>query len=258
MARSRIYQNIALSIDDTVALDASASHHLAVVLRAKPQDQLILFNGQGGEYLVEVSTVKKKQVQIKVLSFFDVNRESPVVIHLAQGISKGDRMDYAIQKSVELGVTEITPVYSDHCDVKRNPQRNEKKVAHWHKVMLSACEQSGRTTLATLHPPQLFSEWISNRHENNKLILHPEKSQQPAALSKEAQDAAQTSQGTPSAQETNAFALAIGPEGGFSETEVLSAQKKNFQCLTLGPRVLRTETAPAAAIAILQHTYGDY
>ena len=241
MARSRIYQPNELALNQETTLDENASHHLANVLRVKPQDQLILFNGQGGEYLAEISQVKKKQVTARIIEFFDVDRESPLSIHLAQGISKGDRMDYAIQKSVELGVTEITPILSDHCDVKRKVQNNEKKLRHWQNIMISACEQSGRTQVATLHAPQLFSDWILNRSEDQKLILHPGKSK-----------------ATRVTAENQTFALAIGPEGGFSKIEVESAQQNEFQCLTLGPRILRTETAPAAAITLLQYACGDF
>jgi len=241
MARSRIFQPSELTLNQEVILDPKASHHLANVLRVKPKDQLILFNGQGGEYLAEISQVKKKQVTAKMIQFFEVDRESPISIHLAQGISKGDRMDYAIQKSVELGVTEITPVFSEHCDVKRKTQSNEKKLMHWQNIMLSACEQSGRTQVTTIHAPQLFSDWLLNRPEDQKLILHPG-----------------DTKSTSVEKGNQSFALAIGPEGGFSQAEVESAQENNFQCLTLGPRILRTETAPAAAITVLQYTCGDF
>jgi len=241
MARSRIFQAMPLSLNEEVVLDEKASHHLANVLRAQPEDTLTLFNGEGGEYLAEICIVKKKQVTVKLVEFSDQQRESSISIHLAQGISKGDRMDHAIQKSVELGVTEITPIFTDHCDVKRKANSLEKKLAHWQNIMLSACEQSGRTQLAKIHPPQLYSDWIINREEDQKLILHPVKSEPVQA---------------PASHQS--FALAIGPEGGFSEAEVQAAQNNQFQCLTLGPRILRTETAPTAAIAILQYAYGDF
>ncbi|MDX1467394.1 MAG: 16S rRNA (uracil(1498)-N(3))-methyltransferase, partial [Halomonas sp.] len=166
--------------------------------------------------------------------------ESPLAVHLGQAISKGDRMDYAIQKAVELGVATITPLYTEHGDVRLKGERAAKKLAHWQAVAASACEQCGRATLPPVHAPMGLGEWLAARDEALRLVLHPG-----------------TAGALEQAEAPASVAVLIGPEGGLAEAEVEAARTSGFAPLSLGPRVLRTETAPVVALSLLQARFGD-
>ncbi|MDF2941009.1 MAG: rsmE [Gammaproteobacteria bacterium] len=240
MRLNRIYQNQALDEGKSIQLNAEASNHLANVLRMREGEKLILFNGDGHEYYAIISAIHKKSVTALIQSMQKISRESPLSIHLAQALAKGDKMDLVIQKAVELGVNEITPIITERCNVKVDAERMDKKLEHWQKVAISACEQTGRNVLVSIHPPLNFVKFIEHTQAKLKLILHPENSQRLSEL--------------PTVKD---LLLLVGPEGGFSETEVTLAQSKNCIALNLGPRILRTETAPLAAISILQARFGD-
>jgi 16S rRNA (uracil1498-N3)-methyltransferase len=237
----RIYQDAPLALG-LLRLDEKASHHLARVLRVETGDEVSVFNGEGGEYPAVIRAVTKKFVEVELLSFLNRDVESPVKISLAQGIARGEKMDFIIQKAVELGVSEIFPLTTERCNVRLDQEREQKRMLHWQAVVISACEQSGRNRLPVMHAPMPFKAWIAqcgaeqkyilSPHVENKLTITPEK---PTTL-----------------------AILVGPEGGLSDSEMLAAAGRGFNALNLGPRVLRTETAALAALAVLQFQYGDF
>lgn len=221
-------------------LPEAQAHHVGRVMRRKAGDALQLFDGRGHEFEAVLSVVDRKHVEAVLGAAVMPMPESPLQVHLGQAVSKGDRMDIAIQKSVELGVAEITPLYTERGDVRLKGEREERKWQHWQAVAASACEQCGRATLPVVHLPVPLSSWLAERDEPMKLMLQPGRS---------ALDARNDSPGRAS--------LLIGPEGGFTQDEVDRAAAGGFEVLSLGPRVLRTETAPIAALALLQYRYGD-
>ncbi|MBT1450450.1 16S rRNA (uracil(1498)-N(3))-methyltransferase [Glaciecola sp. XM2] len=237
----RFYTAQSLQADDEITLEESVSHYISTVLRLKENAPIVLFNGNGADYTADIVSPHKKHTKVVINAQISLNVESPLHIHLAQGISKGDRMDYALQKAVELGVTEITPINTEFCNVKLNEERWEKKHAQWQKVIISACEQSQRNCVPTLHPVTSFSQYIGLNTNLKRIILSPGSD---TYLS-----------GTP--RHPIGFQLLIGPEGGFSEQEVYTAQQIGYTSVNLGPRILRTETAAVTCISILQALHGD-
>jgi 16S rRNA (uracil1498-N3)-methyltransferase len=237
----RIYLPQPLSAGNNVELDTNALRHVVQVLRLKAGHPLILFNGEGGEYMAELGQVEKRRATAHITEFHDINRESNLYTHLGLGISKGERMDFALQKAVELGVNEITPLFTEHCVVQLNDKRALKKREHWQAVIISACEQSGRNTLPGLNDSQSIKHWINTSSSTTKLILD---------------SAASTTLATVKPG-TAGVILAIGPEGGFSQTEIDLAQENDFIGITLGPRVLRTESAAIASLTAIQALWGD-
>jgi 16S rRNA (uracil1498-N3)-methyltransferase len=204
-------------------------------------DQVTLFNGDGHEYLGTLKEVAKRSVSVFITAVQLCDRESPLQIHLGQGISRGEKMDITIQKSVELGVSEITPLITERCGVKLNAERWEKKLEHWQKVAISACEQCGRNRVPTIHTPQLLSEWLARSSEATRLTLHPHTEISFATMP----------------EPNNQLELLVGPEGGLSDNEVAMAEQDGFFTVRLGPRILRTETAALVAISALQLRFGD-
>lgn len=241
MRISRFYVDCSLSVDNEIPLSQELCHYINTVLRLKQGDPIVLFNGDGNEYSAEILSISRKQLVALVNTQLSIRSESPLSIHLAQGVSKGDRMDFALQKSVELGVTEITPVITERCVVKLNEERWAKKHEQWQKIIISACEQSGRNVLPTLHTPIALSRWLGQSTEQSKVILSPGASTYLSQLPRS----------------VKGFRLLIGPEGGLSEQEVYTCEQTGFLSANIGPRVLRTETAALASITILQATFGD-
>ncbi|CAA0106302.1 Ribosomal RNA small subunit methyltransferase E [Zhongshania aliphaticivorans] len=238
----RIYVEQALAVNQELILDERAAHYVSQVLRMRTGRELILFNGDGSAYPASIVEVGKKLVQCQLgHETMAPCPVSPLNIELAIGISKGDRFDWVIQKATELGVNTITPLFTERGDVKLNGERLEKKQRHWQQVMISACEQSGRNDLVKIHQAQRLDEWNNTAHNAIKLVLCP----------------SLHSPLTESNSTTSSAILLVGPEGGLSETEINSSIQQGFQPLQLGPRVLRTETAPIAAISIIQHRWGD-
>jgi 16S rRNA (uracil1498-N3)-methyltransferase len=237
----RIYLPQSLVSDNDVELDASALRHVVQVLRLKPGHPLILFNGEGGEYMAELISVERRRATAHIGGFQDISRESKLFTHVGLEISKGERMDFALQKAVELGVSEITPLFTEYCVVQLDDRRALKKQEHWQAVIISACEQSGRNALPILNPSQAFSQWLNTPQKITKLILDP---------------AASTTLSTVKLN-TAEVTLAIGPEGGFSQPEIKQAIENGFMGVTLGPRVLRTESAAIASLAAIQTLWGD-
>jgi 16S rRNA (uracil1498-N3)-methyltransferase len=224
-----------------ITLAAEASHHLAKVLRMQVGDALILFNGDGSEYPATIAAIDKRSVYVAIENVVDTTRESPLHLHLGIAISKGERMDWIVQKATELGVTQITPLYSERVEVRLQGERAEKKLAHWRGIAIAACEQCGRNKLPQIGELQNLDAWLAVTNTDAKFVLHHRST---ATL-----DAA--------AARPRSVALLIGPEGGLADYEINAAEAQNFAPLQLGPRVLRTETAPLAAIGILQFLWGD-
>src|SRR3990167_8737878 len=199
MRRIRIYHQGNINSGITVMLDSNASHHLLQVLRKKVGERFILFNNSGGEFDATLISANKKTACVEIGAFHPVKTESPLKIYLGQAISRGERMDYAIQKSVELGVADITPIFTEFCQVQLSENRIDKRVAHWQAIAISAAEQSGRCAVPIVHQPISFNDWVKQKRDV-KIICCPR---------------------TPNAQNQlipeNNISLTIGAEGGFSE-----------------------------------------
>lgn len=243
----RIYTPENLSSDPSgaafVTLDKSASNHILKVLRMRQNDTVELFNGDGFSYYAVLSKLEKNQVTISLLERQLRETESPLNIHLYQGVSRGDKMDLTLQKSVELGVKSFTPIMTERCGVKLDEKRWKKKYEHWTKVIISACEQCGRNTIPTLHPIKNIAELYSSL-DTNSLFLEPKAGQRlsQTKLNLEAQE----------------IKLLIGPEGGFSNNEFSQIKNSEAQPITIGPRILRTETAALAAVSAINVLWGDF
>lgn len=239
MRESRIHCPQNLSQGQEIVLSAESSHYLANVLRLKVDAAARVFNAECGEYRAQVSSIKKGEVTLLLGEQLQAFSAPVLSLHLCLGISRGDRMDYGIQKSVELGVSEITPMYSEFGEVRfKQADRLTRKLSHWQRIATSAAEQSGRLDVPTVNEPLAFSDCIGL--DQPLVLFDPSGDSSIESLS-------------PSERLT----IITGPEGGFSAAEL--EQTKTAQCLIvkLGPRVLRTETAPVAALAIVQHRFGD-
>lgn len=236
-----IYQSSDLALNVTVQLDDDAAGHVGRVLRMQPGDTVSLFNGHGGEYLASLTEVGKKTVTATPFEFIDKNVESPLRVHLGQGISRGDKMDFTIQKSVELGITEITPLFTERCGVKLTGDRLEKKHQQWQKIAIAAAEQSGRNAVPIVHYPKELNTWLQEQTEELKLTLHPRAEHSIKTLPIPA----------------HGVRFLVGPEGGFSDNEMHQTQEQGFVDVRLGPRVLRTETAALTVLSALQLQFGD-
>lgn len=236
----RFFESQPLQTGAEVSLSDSVVQHVSRSLRMRPQDQIILFNGDGSEYKAELINIEKRNVTARIIESTLSSTESPLPITIGQTLSRGERMDYAVQKSTEMGVKSITPLFSERCEVKLPKDRQEKRVKHWHQIAISACEQSGRTMPPEIAYPTDLEKWLAAQDAELKLVLHHH-SEQPL-------------------QEMSApesVALLIGPEGGLTSDEVELATQYGFKPLTLGPRVMRTETAPVAALTLLNYLWGD-
>ena len=243
MHTPRIYVDADLAPNTTVVIEGGKHHHLRNVLRLKAADAVILFNGQGGEDGAEVQAITKQATQITTLTYDPINRESPLHICLLQGILKRDAMINALQRATELGVSKIIPVQTQHLSEKRVQLAGRWEA--WQAVIEQSSEQCGRTQLPELAPLTRYTEAVSmvqNADFDLRLLAHlgaPESRTPPATTPKR-------------------IAVAIGPEGGFSDTEVTLAEANGFRAYTLGARILRAETAPAALLAHLQTRFGEF
>ncbi|WP_462380132.1 16S rRNA (uracil(1498)-N(3))-methyltransferase [Pseudomonas sp. Marseille-QA0892] len=239
MRLSRFFIDAPLSLGDAALPEASA-HYIGRVLRLTVGDPVQLFDGSGDEFQGTLKEVGKKHVIAELTEQVPGLEESPLRIHLGQGLSRGERMDWAIQKATELGVSEITPIVSDRCEVRLKDERAEKRLQHWRQVAISACEQCGRSRVPTLHSPVTLAEWADAVEADLKLVLHPVATPL-------------TAHPRPSQ-----LAFLIGPEGGLTDAEVALAGSSGFLPARLGPRVLRTETAPVVALSVAQQLWGDF
>lgn len=238
----RVYHPFPLSIGSEAELSAQAAQHVSKVLRLREGAAVLLFDGEGHACQASLVSIGKQGVRVQLREALAQDTESPLQIHLGLGISKGERMDYAIQKAVETGVAEITPLITEHTVVKLDDRRRASRQQHWQGVIISACEQCGRNRLPILHEVSMLDAWLPVVDAGQKLVFDGDgkpgvRDIQPAPRS---------------------VTVLVGPEGGLSEAEVRLAKQHAFTHVRLGPRVLRTETAAAAIIASLQTLWGDY
>ena len=236
----RIYHDGPLAIGTSVELTPQAGNHVSRVLRLKPGSPVTMFNGRGGEYPATLHSIEKKSVVVHIDDFADISLESPLRVTLAQGISRGERMDYTIQKAVELGVSRIVPIATSRTVVNLRGERAEKRLEHWRAIIHSACEQCGRNYVPTLECITRIDSWLGQTLAGPGLLLDHRAEHAMGNL--------------PAIQNVT---LLIGPEGGLSEDERQSALKAGYQGIRMGPRVLRTETAALVALAALQTRMGD-
>jgi len=238
---TRLYCDLPLSPGAEIVLPEAAARHAVTVLRLQPGDTLTLFNGAGGEYRASLVGVSKREARVRLLEFHAAERESPLQITLALGISAGERMDYSLQKATELGVTAIQPLTTERSVVKLAGERADKRLQHWQHLVIAACEQCGRNRVPEVAPvQQLFAYLATVDRKRRLLMLSP--------------DAATPMKRVPAAADV---VLLIGAEGGFAPAECAAAEASGFEPVSLGPRILRTETAPVAALAVLQALWGD-
>lgn len=237
--KPRLYHPHNLQIESLIQLEPEAAQHITRVLRMNIGEEVILFDNRGGEYLGVIQNIKNK-TEIYITHFFDCNRESPLKLHLGQSLARADRMDFIIQKATELGVDCITPLITARSMIKLDGKALDKKMQHWSNIIISAAQQCGRTHLPTLHLPIRLSAFVSPPFEGLNICFDPMAS---ASLK--------------SLLPSTAIRLLIGPESGLDESEMNLAMHHHFSAYTLGPRVLRTETASIAALCALQLLHGD-
>ena len=239
----RVFHGSALKGKERVALDPAAAKHLITVLRLKPGEPLVLFDGSGFEFEAALEHAGKKEALVKITAVHGPMVESPLKVTLAQGVSRGERMDYTVQKAVELGVADIVPVLTERSVVKLDADKGRKRQEHWRGIVVGACEQSGRVRVPEVHVPMTYAALLdAARSTGMKLLLDPLAQKSPAGLSSPAD---------------GRVLLLVGPEGGLSENERNLAIKTGFQGIRLGPRILRTETAALVALSLLQSAWGD-
>lgn len=243
MRLTRFYCPENLAPGARVLLPKDAAHHAIRVLRLAVDAPLILFNGDGREYQGRLLRIEKQDAVALIESVHEISRESPLQVTLVQGISSGDRMDYTLQKAVELGVSAIQPIAAERSVVKLAGERADKRLAHWQSVVVAACEQCGRNVVPAVGPVLRLPEWLADQQPGpTKVLLSP--------------DADMTLRDLPAA--LSSVVLAAGPEGGFSDNEYTMLVNAGFVGVRLGPRILRTETAAVAALSVLQSLHGDF
>jgi 16S rRNA (uracil1498-N3)-methyltransferase len=241
MRQTRLYTPVPLASKQSIELDDDNAHYVRTVLRLKKDMSIILFNGQGGEYLGNVIEVSRKSVRIALEQWIERSVESPLQLSLGLGISRGDRMDLTVQKSVELGVQHISPICTERCVVQFNADKKAQRLTHWQKIAQHAAEQSGRTVLPTFTDITTLPDWL-NQQQGLKVFLDPYA----------------TSSLTHLNPIDNQVTLLTGPEGGFSSAERELATEAGFIPVRLGNRILRTETASLAALSAVQMLWGDF
>jgi 16S rRNA (uracil1498-N3)-methyltransferase len=242
MASPRIYCDFRLGPGAQFSLPPDAANHIGRALRLRAGDAIVVFDGRGGEYEATILRIDRDRIDVKVGAFHETDRESPVAVGLVQGLPEADKMDWILQKSVELGVAWIQPVVCERSVVRLSGERAARRESHWERVTIAACEQCGRNLLPELRPTLAFRDWAARPSQAARWMLAPGASE---AL------AAQPAPAGP-------VELLVGPEGGLSEREIDIASTIGFTALSLGPRVLRTETAPLAALAAMQTLWGDF
>lgn len=242
MRLTRVYVDAPLTAGKRVALQGSAATHITRVLRLRQGDALTLFNGQGGEYAASLAEARGGKVTVAVGEAHPLERESALSLTLAQGVSRGERMDLVVQKATELGVCGLAPVFTERSVVRLSAAQAARKLEHWRAIAVGACEQSGRNRLPQLRAPVPLADFLKAAASGTRLLLSPGA---PARI-----------QDLP--PPVAAVTVLIGPEGGLSELERESAVAAGFTPVRLGPRVLRTETAAIAALSVLQREFGDF
>lgn len=242
MRLTRIFSAGPLQAGVEIALSQNAAHHIARVLRLRAGESLIVFDGSGGEYQAEIVSLAGDRVTVRTGAYAEGIGESQLNMTLIQGISRGERMDWTLQKATELGVSRIAPVLTSRSVVKLDDKQAEKKQEHWRAIVVGACEQSGRTRIPEMAPVRSLNQYLREaRGDGLRLALSPNAQESLTALN----------------QMPKKIELLIGPEGGLDEDELSAALQAGFTAVRLGPRVLRTETAAIVALATLQALWGD-
>jgi len=246
---ARFYQPTEIAIGQHLQLSEENKHHITRVLRLKKDDSITIFNGSGGEFLARIELLTHSQVIVLVDTFKDQQCESPLTIELAQALCANEKMDWVIQKAVELGVNRIQPIATERCVTQLSHERASKRLEHWKKIIIAACAQSGRNYLPHISPVISLPTWLSQKksadnQQEMRLMLSPIADQNLKNIAKPSNN--------------HRITLIIGPEGGFSQAEELSILHGGYTGIRLGNRVLRTETAGLAIIAALQTLWGDY
>ncbi|HKJ17717.1 MAG TPA: 16S rRNA (uracil(1498)-N(3))-methyltransferase [Xanthomonadales bacterium] len=239
MRSSRLFTPEVLQVGAEVELGQKAGHYLSRVLRMSSNAEIILFNGDGQDYRCVLENLNRDGASARVVECLPGIPDSSLKITLCQAISRGDRMDYSLQKATELGVTSVRLLLSERVEVKLGGSRLEKRLAHWQGVIQSASEQCGRSTLPKLYPPVVLHEWPKSNYQRLVLDARADLPMRSLKLADKVE-------------------IAVGPEGGFSDAEIGLIVRSGAQNIRLGPRVLRTETAGPAAIAVLQSMGGDF
>jgi 16S rRNA (uracil1498-N3)-methyltransferase len=238
----RVFVDRPLETGRDVLLEGTSANHVARVLRLRVADPLTLFDGHGGEYQARVAELRRDSVLVNVGEHRATERESPLHISLAQGISRGERMDWVVQKATELGVTRIAPLFTERSVVHLDDKQASRKIQHWRSIAISACEQCGRNRIPQIDPPVGVFELLERHPRDVPGVL----------LSPDA-----TRRIDPTMLAGKVVTVLIGPEGGLSEVEQETALRRGFMGLRMGPRILRTETAAVCALTLLQQTFGD-
>ena len=237
----RVYSSEKLAPGDMTVLDAAGSHYLARVLRMGVGQPLVIFNGDGHDYAATIEKANKSGMELEISARLPARAESPLHSTLVQSLARGERMDYALQKATELGVTAIQPVETRRTEVRLKADKVAARLAHWQKVIVSACEQCGRARIPEIFEPIELEEWALAPAEGLRLVLAPGEDQSLATL-----------------EAVPVLQLLVGPEGGFEDQELDLLQRSGVKAVSLGPRILRTETAGPAALAVLQAIAGDF
>jgi 16S rRNA (uracil1498-N3)-methyltransferase len=238
MKRIRLYQNTVFKVGDKISLEKNNEHHLLKVLRFPVGNTITLFNGDGFDYQAIVISTKKTYI-VEVLSQQKNESESSLDLTLAQGIAKGEKMDFLIQKAVELGVSRIIPMQTEHCVVRLKAEKVAKRINHWQKIANHACGQSGRSVIVDISLPQTLTELLNKPNHNGFVLYH------------------RATENLQNMEKPSKATILIGPEGGLSDAEIKQATNAGFQPLLLGKRILRTETASLVAIANMQLLWGS-
>jgi len=243
MRQTRLYLEGEYDSGSELEIDAERTHYLSRVLRLRVGDTIVVFNGKGAQFSASITGLQRSRAMLAVHDALAAATESGFKLHLAQGISRAERMDFVVQKATELGVKRITPLLTEHGVVKLAAERAEKRRQHWRKVATSACEQSGRVRLPLVDAPVRLDTWLADKTEQADIdiLLKPGATESLASIDVPA----------------TKVCLLIGPEGGFSNAEYEMLEAAGFRAVSFGPRVLRTETAAIAALAILQARCGD-
>lgn len=243
MQRTRLFVRETLRPNTELQLSADQARYLGRALRLQVGHQLTIFNGDDGEFDATIQSIAKSASVLSIGEKKDTNTESPLKLHLVQGVSRGDRMDFVVQKATELGVKRITPILTEYSVVKLDTSRADKRREHWQRIAASACEQSGRTRPPLIDEPVPLKNWFGGKTKDTDvdLILRPGARVALTAISPPA----------------TKVCLLIGPEGGFSDREYEDAEIAGCTAVAMGPRILRTETAAVAAITLAQHVWGD-
>jgi 16S rRNA (uracil1498-N3)-methyltransferase len=236
----RFYVDAPLRAGSVCTLSEDAAHHAIHVLRLREGDDITLFNGRGGEFAARIASIQRLRIAVDLLQHRPIEREAPLRVTLVQGVSAGEKMDSTVRKAVELGVAEIHPVLATRSVARPKGERAENRRAHWQKVVIAACEQCGRNRIPEVHPLIAVADYRADT-EASRILLSPQA----------------TLKFSEAVKDSTAFILAAGPEAGFTAEEEAALAGFGFVPASLGPRVLRTETAAVAALAALSALRGD-